>query len=54
VTCFGNSTVFSVPLLLIDVNSSLPITTGISLVSGNKTDDKVDLDSGEAMVVSSV
>ena len=54
VTCLGNTTVFSVPLLPIDVDGSLPITMGISVVSGNKTDEEVDLDSGEAVVVSRV
>lgn len=54
VTCLGNTAVSSVPLLPIDVDGPVPIMMGISVVSGNKTDEEVDLDSGEAVVVSSV
>lgn len=66
VTCFGNTAVFSVALLPIDVDAveitgvkkaptddSLPITMGISVVSGNKSEE-VSLNSGEIVVVSGV
>lgn len=43
VTCLGNITVFSVPLFL-DVD---PKATAISVVSGSKTIEEVDLDSCE-------
>lgn len=65
VTCFGNTAVFSVALLPIDVDAveitgvkkaptddSLPITMGISVVSGNKSEE-VRI-SGETVVVSGV
>lgn len=42
-TCLGNTAVFSVPLCLVDVD---PNATGISVVSGSKTIEEVDLESG--------